>query len=319
MQKALGISLTILASMLGTTASVHAQPLEKVNVAVSWVGLWDTSQPTFCKDRGEFQKAGLDVQIMPTRGGSETVQAVIAGGMDIGYSPGTSAVIAAFVKGAPIKIVSSEFVGQNDTYFYVPAKSPIKTVEDIAGKKVAYPRPGGATEAVLIGLKAERKLDFTAVSTGGMDATYTMTMTGQVDVGYSVPPSGLDAVAKGDIRVLFAGDIVASQRDISARVNVAHANFVKNRRDVAKKFFKVLDECIDWAYKNKDQSAKMYADINKIDIGMASEALKFYDRDKLRFSPIKGFEESVKGAIEGKFIDKDLTPKQREELIDLML
>lgn len=317
MRKPFAATVTLLSALAGATTA-HAQPMEKVNVAVSWVGLWDTSQPTFCKDRGEFAKAGLDVQITPTRGGSETVQAVIAGGMDIGYSPGTSAVIAAFVKGAPIKIVGSEFVGQNDTFFYVPAKSPIKTMADIAGKKVAYPRPGGATEAVLLGLKAERKLDFTAVSTGGMDATRTMTMTGQVDVGYSVPPSGLDGVASGEIRVLFAGDVVESQRGISARVNIAHANFVKNRREVAKKFFKVLDACVDWSYQNKEQSIKMYAELNKVGISIAAEALKFYGRDQLRFTPIKGFDESIKGAIDAKFIDKDLTAEQKADIIDLM-
>jgi len=318
MRKPIIASLVAFSALTAASTAVQAQSPETVKVAVSWVGLWDTSQPTFCKDRGEFAKAGLDVQITPTRGGSETVQAVIAGGADIGYSPGTSAVIAAYVKGAPIKIVGSEFVGQNDTFFYVPANSPIKKIEDIAGKKVAYPRPGGATEAVLLGLKAERKIDFTAVSTGGMDATRTMTMTGQVDVGYSVPPSGLDAVASGEIRVLFAGDVVASQKDISARVNIAHTNFLKNKREVAKKFFKILDECVDWAYKNPDQSSKMYADLNKVTLPTAKESLKFYGREQLRFTPIKGFEDSIKGAIDGKFIDKDLTAQQKTDIVDLL-
>lgn len=318
MRKPIVAGLVAFSALAVANTAVQAQSPETVKVAVSWVGLWDTSQPTFCKDRGEFAKAGLDVQITPTRGGSETVQAVIAGGADIGYSPGTAAVIAAYVKGAPIKIVGSEFVGQNDTFFYVPANSPIKKIEDIAGKKVAYPRPGGATEAVLLGLKAERKLDFTAVSTGAMDATRTMTMTGQVDVGYSVPPSGLDAVTSGEIRVLFAGDVVASQKDISARVNIAHTNFLKNKREAAKKFFKVLDECVDWAYKNTDQSLKMYAELNKVSPLVASQALKFYGRDKLRFTPVKGFDESIKAAIDGKFIDKDLTAQQKTDIVDLL-
>lgn len=318
MRKPIIASLVAFSALTVAGTAVEAQSPETVRVSVSFVGLWDTSQPTFCKERGEFAKAGLDVQITPTRGGSETVQAIIAGGADIGYSPGTSAVIAAYAKGAPIKIVGSEFVGQNDTFFYVPANSPIKTIDDIAGKKVAYPRPGGATEAVLFGLKAERKLDFTAVSTGGIDATRTMTMTGQVDVGYSFPPSGLDAVTSGEIRVLFAGDVVASQKNISARVNIAHADFLKKKPGTARKFFKVLDECVDWAYKNIDESAKMYADLNKISVPVAKEALKFYGRDQLRFTPVKGFEASIKGAIEGRFIDKDLTAQQKTDIFDLL-
>jgi ABC-type nitrate/sulfonate/bicarbonate transport system substrate-binding protein len=119
---------------------VGAQPLEKVTVATTALGLWDTSQPTFCKNRGEFAKAGLDVEVISTRGGSENVQAVIAGGADIGYSPGMNAVLSAYAQGSKIKIISSEFIGQNDTFWYVLADSPIKTIGDISGKSVG----GGA-------------------------------------------------------------------------------------------------------------------------------------------------------------------------------
>ena len=201
-------SWVALAIVTAWVSPAHAQAMEKVKVATTFLGLWDTSQPTFCKDRGEFSKAGLDVEVTSTRGGSENVQAVTAGGMDIGYSPGTNSVLAAYVQGAKIKIISTEFIGQNDTYFYVRADSPLKTIDDIKGKSVAYPRPGGSSEGVLLGLKAERQIDFKAVATGAMDATFTMVMTNQIDVGYSILPNQLDAVAKGDIRVLFSGDEV---------------------------------------------------------------------------------------------------------------
>lgn len=185
-------SLVALAVATAWGSPVHAQAMEKVKVATTFLGLWDTSQPTFCKDRGEFSKAGLDVDVISTRGGSENVQAVTAGGMDIGYSPGTNSVLAAYMQGAKIKIISTEFIGQNDTYFYVRADSPLKTIDDIKGKSVAYPRPGGASEGVLLGLKAERHIDFNAVATGAMDATFTMVMTKQIDVGYSILPNQLD-------------------------------------------------------------------------------------------------------------------------------
>src|SRR5262245_52356334 len=94
--KIMRVSMFSTAIFCATLAAypAHAQTLEKVKVATTFLGLWDTSQPTFCKDRGEFQKAGLDVDVISTRGGSENVQAVIAGGMDIGFSPGTNAVLA---------------------------------------------------------------------------------------------------------------------------------------------------------------------------------------------------------------------------------
>jgi NitT/TauT family transport system substrate-binding protein len=296
----------------------QAQPLEKIKVATTFLGLWDTSQPTFCKDRGEFRKAGLDVDVTSTRGGSENVQGVTAGGLDIGYSPGTNAVLAAFGQGGKIKIISAEFMGQNDSFWYVPADSPIKTIDDLKGKTVAFPRPGGAGEAILLELNAKRKLDLHMVATGGMDATFTMVMTRQIDAGYSVPPSGLDAVEKGQIRVIFSGDDVESLKNLTGRVIIASSDFVKNRRPAAVKFLQVLDQCINWAYANKSESANLYASLNKIEPRIAEKALEFYKRQTLAFGPISGMDEVMKQAIDGKFIDKPLTQDQLKELVDIL-
>lgn len=50
-----------------------------------------------------------------------------------------------------------------------------------------------------------------------------MLMTGKVDVGYSFPPYCLDHVLSGATRVLFSGDFVDVQKDITERVNIASA------------------------------------------------------------------------------------------------
>lgn len=298
-----------------------AQPalaLEKVKVATTFLGLWDTSQPTFCKERGEFEKAGLDVEVTSTRGGSENIQAVIAGGMDIGYSPGTNAVFAAYAQGNKLKIVSSEFLGQNDTFFYVPKDSPIKSTADLNGKTVAFPRPGGASEALLLAFKNESKLNFKPVATGGMDATMTMAMTKQVDVGYAIPPSGLAAVDEGKIRVLFAGDDVKSQANLTGRVIVAKADYLQKKREVVKKFLTVLDRCIDWAYANKAESSKMYGALNKVDPKIAEEGIAFYKRKTLAFGPIMGLKDVMQQAVDSKFLTKPLTDAQLKDLIDIV-
>lgn len=295
-----------------------AQALDKVTVSASFVGLWDTSQPSFCAQRGEFEKAGLDVEVTSSKGGSETVQAVVAGGMDIGYSPGISAVLAAYSQGAKIKIVSSEFIGQNDSFFYVKSDSPIMSVDDLAGKTVAFPRPGGDTESVLLGLKSESNIDFEAVATGGLDATRTMVMTDQVDVGYSFPPYQLAAVESGETRVVFSGNVVESTQDVTGRVNIASADFVTNRRDVAEKFFEVLKECIDWTYEHPEESAQMYADINKISLEEAKLGMQFYSREQLALTPIKGLDFAMKRAVEADFIKAPLTQEQQDDLIDVL-
>ena len=291
---------------------------DKVKVATTFLGLWDTSQPTLCKERGEFAKAGLDVDVTSTRGGSENLQAVIAGGMDIGYSPGLNSVLAAYAEGNKLKVVSAEFLGQNDTFFYVPKDSPIKSTADLNGKTVAFPRPGGASEALLLAFKHESKLNFKPVATGGMDATMTMTMTKQVDVGYSIPPSGLAAIDEGKIRVLFSGDDVKSQANITGRVIVVKADYLAKHRAVVRRFLATLDKCIDWAYANKAESSKFYGKLNKVDPKIAAEGISFYKRKTLDFGPIKGLDQTMKQAVESKFLKKPLTAAQIKDLIDIV-
>lgn len=295
-----------------------AQSLEKVKVATTFLGLWDTSQPSLCAERGEFAKAGLDVEVTSTRGGSENVQAVVAGGMDIGYSPGINSVLAAATQGAPIKIISSEFRGQNDSFFYVPADSPIQSIDDLGGKTVAYSRPGGASEAILLALKAERNIDLEPVAGGGMDATYTMAMTGQIDVGYAVPPTMLKEAEEGKIRVIFSGDDVESQRGMTQRLIIGSSDFVNNRREVATKFLEVLDKCIDWAYANIDESKEYYANLNKVDPSIAEKGLDFYKRETLAFGPILELEKGVEQAVAGGFLKVKPTQEQLDDIIQIL-
>lgn len=307
------------AAAAAAVLTVHpAQALEKVRVATTSLGLWDTSQPAFCQERGEFAKAGLDVEVSSTRGGSENVQAVVAGGLDIGFSPGIDAVIAAYAHGHKLKIVSSEGIGQDENFFYVPAASPIKTMADLNGKTVAFSRPGGATEAVLLDFKNEHKLDIKPKATGAMDATFTMVMTGQIDVGYAFPPSMLDQVAAGNIRVLFTGADVAKLKEVSGRVIIARGDYLKEHRDTVRKFLEVLDRCIDWSYAHPKDAAAMYGKMNKVSADVAEKGIAFYPREALRFGPLLSLDYIMQRATNAKFIDKPLSDAQVKDLVDIV-
>src|ERR1700679_2435195 len=118
------VTLALAVAALGATG-VAARAADTINVSAGQKGAWDEMVLQQGVDAGIFKKAGIELNISYTAGGPDTIQAVATGGADMGFGIGTTAVIAAFSKGAPIKIASGSFTGTSDLYFYVKADSAI--------------------------------------------------------------------------------------------------------------------------------------------------------------------------------------------------
>jgi len=291
---------------------------DKVKVAIGQKGLWDTMITVMAIDEGFFAKEGLEVEITWTRGGAETLQAVITGSVDFAFANGVLGVIGAYAKGAPVRIVSAQMTGAPDLYWYAKSDSGIKTLADANGKSMGYSRPGSSTNLVALALAKHYKVKPKLVSSGGISGTRTQVMSNQVDIGWSVPPFNLDLVADGSIHIVARGSDVPSLVGQTVRVNVANAEFLKSRRDVAKRFMKVYAQTIDWMYTNQDASVKRYAEANKIDLAVAKSALAFYPRSGMNVAPISGFDQSMQEAIENKRLTAPLSAAQQKELIDIV-
>ena len=100
---------------------------DQVKLAVGAPGNWDTCVPEVGQRAGIFKKHGLTLELLYTQGGGETMQAVISGSVDIGVAAGTAAVMGAYAKGAPVRILAAGATGTSDLYWYVPTASPIKS------------------------------------------------------------------------------------------------------------------------------------------------------------------------------------------------
>src|SRR5262252_5401555 len=124
-------------------ASTFAQ--DTLKLAVGAPGNWDTCVPEVGQRAGIFKKHGLTLELLYTQGGGETMQAVISGSVQIGIAAGTAAVMGAFAKGAPVRILAAGTTGTGDLYWYVPANSPIKSVAYTKRKTAAYSTAGGST------------------------------------------------------------------------------------------------------------------------------------------------------------------------------
>lgn len=308
------LALSALAIAIGTPAN----SADQVKLAVAQKGFWDSVAVHFADVNGFFKAENLDVSYSWTQGGAETVQTVATGSVDVAIATGFLGVVAAYAKGVPIRVMSTHATGVPDVFWYVKADSPVRAVKDFAGKSIAYSRPGSTSNVVLLsatsGLNPPAKL----VSTGGLPATRTQLMTGQVDVGWSVPPFNLDLVRKGEARIVFRGSEIPELQTQTIRVNIAHARMFKERRDVLVRLMKAYARTIDWMYEKPQESTVAYAKFAEIEVADAVETMRFYPRPMFALAPVRGLPDVVQQAIDGKFIDKPLTKEQIADMIDIV-
>jgi ABC-type nitrate/sulfonate/bicarbonate transport system substrate-binding protein len=120
--------------------------------------------------------------------------------------------------------VSAEATGAPDAFWYARPESGIASIKDTNGKTVAFSSPGSSTNLIIRQLVEQEKVTPKLVAAGGAPATLTQVMTGQIDVGWSVPPFVLQHLAEGRAQIIARGSDVAAIKDQTIRVNVANAN-----------------------------------------------------------------------------------------------
>ncbi len=241
-----------------------------LKLAVGAPGNWDTCIPAVGERAGIFRNHGIELELLYTNGGGETMQAVISGSVDIGIAAGTGAVMGAFAKGAPVRIIAAGVTGASDLYWYVPAASPIRSLKDAAGKTVAYSTNGASTHVTLLALLKHFDVKARPVATGAAAVTFTQAMSGQVDVGWASPPFGLDALDDGRIRLVARGSDVPETAGQTVRVHIVNAGVLAARPDAIDRFMQAYRESYQFLYGDP-RALAYFADIAKVSERLAGQ------------------------------------------------
>src|SRR6187401_1952399 len=190
--------LTVL--MLALTLATPAWSADRLKATLGQKGNWDTAIIHLGTRAGIFARHNIEVETVYTSGSGETLQPVISGSVDLGFAVGTLGAMAAYAKGAPVRIIGAQATGAAD-YWY--AKNPaIKTLKDANGHTIAFSTNGSSTNSVVRAFIDEFKLTAKPQATGNPSATLTAVMTDQVDVGWASPPFGFKQLEENAIRIV---------------------------------------------------------------------------------------------------------------------
>jgi NitT/TauT family transport system substrate-binding protein len=293
----------------------HANAEETLRLTVGQRGNWATSVAEIGQRAGIFRKHGLALDLLYTQGSGETQQAVIAESVDIGIAAGTMGAMAAFAKGAPVRIIAAETTGASDLYWYAKADSSVRTIKDFDGRTVAYSTNGSSTHMVVLAFIKQFDLKARAVATGGPIPTLTQVMSGQIDVGWAAPPDGLDQLDRAHIRYIVNGNDALIFKDKTVRVNITNARTIATRRAAIERFVEAYRETARWLYAD-DAALKIYADWLGISLGKAKRTRdEFYPWEAVNPDRIVGLEATVVDAVDLKYLSGPLSKGQLDELV----
>lgn len=307
----------LLYAALFTAMPLAAQAEDTVRLAVGAPNNWDTCIPEVGQRAGIFAKHGLKLDILYTQGGGETMQAIISGSVDIGIAAGTAAVMGAFAKGAPVRILAAGTTGAADLYWYVPANSPIKSFKDTSGKTVGYSTNGASTHITLLALVKHFGTTARPVASGASAVTLTQTMSNQIDVGWASPPFGLQQLEAGEIRLIARGNDAPQMVNQTVRVHIVNADALKQRADVMKRFMAAYRESYEFLY-NDPKGVKIFSEYSKVPENLAVKIRDvFMPKPVMSPDKVSGIDTIMADGVIFKTLVAPLTQAQLADLIQI--
>lgn len=191
-----------------------AGPKEKLTVAVgsehALVYLpWD-----FAKAMGFFDREGLDVELIYTKGGSEAAQALVSGNVDYSGNAIDHA-IAAAERGKSLVMIA-DFMDEPGVSMIVRPgdKGKFSSFRDFKGKTVGVTSPGSATHVLGVWMAHRAGLgrdDVTFVGVGGGSTMPAALQGGQVDAAIGNDPFVTQLIRNGRaapfIELFKTGDV----------------------------------------------------------------------------------------------------------------
>ncbi len=193
-----------LAALLLSSGLALAQ--SKVTLAIGGASCLCYLPTMLAHQLGEFKKAGVDVDVVQFKGGSESLKAVIGGSADVvsGYFDHCVNLAA---KGQHLQafVVYDRFPG---LVLVVSPKhtNEIKSIKDLAGKKVGVSAPGSSTDFFLKYLSNKNGVDPNSVAVigVGLGASAIAAMEqGEIDAAVMLDPAVTILASKyKDLRIL---------------------------------------------------------------------------------------------------------------------
>jgi len=226
----------------------------------------------------EFAKDGISIVWVQSAGSNKALEFLNAGSIDFGSTAGSAALVAR-INGNPIKSIYV-YSRPEWTALVTTKDSPIKTVADLRGKRVAVTRgtdPHIFLVRALLGAGLSEK-DITPVLLQHADGK-TALIRGDVDAWAGLDPMMAQAEIEEGARLFFRKPEANTWGILNVR-----EQFLKEHPDEARRVLAAYEEARKYALANYAELKKSFIGVTKLSDTVADKQLK--ERTQLTHSRI---------------------------------
>ncbi|MFW0758736.1 ABC transporter substrate-binding protein [Pseudomonas sp. H11T01] len=262
------IKRTLLALSLSVAAlasSTFAMAGEEKPLRVGYVFAMANAPALIADKQGYYREQGLNVDLKALGDGPVIQQALAAGELDVAYV-GTPPVYQWFSRGLQSRILAKVNYGQ--AAVIVDAKSPIATLDELKGKKLAGVKKGSGMDVLLrgyvlkekAGLNPDKDLDIIDMPPGNMNAALER---GIVDAAFSWEPFVSQSLLRGSSRILL--DVNQALPNYPWYVVIALPKTLQERPDDVVKLLRAHRKAIAFLNEYPSESNRIIAEAFKLE------------------------------------------------------
>lgn len=257
--KAARCAILVCATTAAMLASTGASAAEKVRIAL--VQAWWPSTVAVAAERLKlFDKEGISVENTLYKGGAPSFEAMAAGAADINVN-GAYLVALGRGKGVNTKIVATAGTRYAGWHLLVSKKSPIKSVSDLAGKKVGITANGSITDFLALWTTKNKNVSFTRVPLGAGGLVPSL-MAGNVDAIVIWGPVSFRILQDDSTRsIINFGEAV--EEDLNAGW-IATDEIISKRPQAVQGTLNALYGAVQYLQKNRQYAIDLIAELNDI-------------------------------------------------------
>ena len=291
--------IVIAAAAIAALACAQAEAAEKVRVGKAVPHAFAFTPLDIGIEKGFFRQNGIEIENIAFMGGARLHQGLAADGADIGLgagpefslvSRGTYALGIAALAGPPLSMG-----------FRVAPDSPIKSLDDMKGKKVGVSTEGSLTHWLVLELgrvKGWGPDGVTHVALGGQTASQQMALkTKQIDAVIESSAIAFQLEKSKDARFLATADYV---KDFHTHVIWGSTKLINAKPEAVRGFLKGWFDTIAFMNANKTETVALARKVTNFDEDIESRE---YDAVMPMMSKDGKFSPAALKVLERSFVD----------------